>query len=62
MNRTYGSADRNCDQFAKLIGIAGFTFDVLDATGDKFRLRYEIANRLESSPAQRVQIGLQSCR
>ncbi|HEX6705337.1 MAG TPA: hypothetical protein VF169_11305 [Albitalea sp.] len=53
------SIDRNFDQFAKVIEVAGFKFDVVEVKGDKVKLRYEIPSRQELGPVQRAQIPLQ---
>jgi hypothetical protein len=56
------SIERNFDQFAKSIEIAGFKFQVLEAKSDKVKLRYDIPNRIELSPSQRSEIALQNKR
>lgn len=52
------SITRTFDQFAKSVDIAGFKFEVLEAKGDKAKLRYDIPSRAEISAAQLTQLPL----
>lgn len=56
------SITRTFDQFSKLIDVAGYKFEVIEAKGDKLKLRYDIANRTEVTAAQVGQIALQNSK
>lgn len=53
------STARTFDQFAKSIDIAGFHFEVIEAKGDKVKLKYEISTRAEISAEQANRTALQ---
>jgi hypothetical protein len=54
------SIARTFDQFSKSIDIAGFRFEVIEAKGDRVKLKYEIASRTEITADQSNQIALQN--
>ena len=54
------SIARTFDQFSKLIDIAGFRFEVIEAKGDRVKLKYDIASRTEITSDQSNQIALQN--
>jgi len=54
------SIARTFDQFSKSIEIAGFRFEVIEAKGDKVKLKYDIASRAEITADQMNQIVLQN--
>jgi len=54
------SIARTFDQFSKSIDIAGFRFEVIEAKGEKVKLRYDIASRTEITSDQSNQIALQN--
>jgi hypothetical protein len=56
------SIARTFDQFSKSIDIAGFKFQVIEAKGDKVKLKYDIASRTEITAEQSNQIALQNTR
>lgn len=56
------SITRTFDQFSKSITVAGFKFDVIEAKGDKLKLRYEISSRTEITEGQATQISLQNSK
>lgn len=56
------SITRTFDQFSKSIDVAGYKFEVIEAKGDKVKLRYDIPSRTEISSKQVEQIALQNKR
>lgn len=54
------SIARTFDQFSRSIDIAGFRFEVIEAKGDKVKLKYDIASRTEITADQSNQIALQN--
>ena len=54
------SIARTFDQFSKSIDIAGFRFEVIEAKGDRVKLKYDIASRAEITADQSNQIALQN--
>ena len=56
------SVTRTFDQFAKSIDVAGYKFEVIEAKGDKLKLRYDIPSRTEITFTQVGQIALQNNR
>ena len=54
------SVTRTFDQFAKSIDMAGYTFQVLEAKGDRLKLRYDIPSRTEITFTQVRKIALQN--
>jgi len=54
------SIARTFDQFSKSIDIAGFRFEVIEAKGEKVKLKYDIASRTEITADQSNQIALQN--
>jgi hypothetical protein len=56
------SVTRTFDQFAKSIDVAGYKFEVIEAKGDKLKLRYDVPSRTEITFAQVGQIALQNNR
>jgi len=54
------SIARTFDQFSKSIDIAGFRFEVIEAEGDKVKLKYDITSRTEITADQSNEIALQS--
>jgi hypothetical protein len=54
------SITRDFDQFAKMVEIAGFQFEVVSAKGDTLRLRYDIPSRVEIGPERLSQVALQN--
>lgn len=56
------SITRTFDQFAKSIDVAGYNFEVIEAKGDKVKLRYDIPSRTEIGSKVVDQIALQNKR
>jgi hypothetical protein len=54
------SVTRTFDQFAKSIDVAGYKFQVIEAKGDRLKLRYDIPSRTEITFTQVGQIALQN--
>jgi len=56
------SITRTFDQFSKSIDVAGYKFEVIEAKGDKVKLRYDIPSRTEIGSKVVDQIALQNKR
>lgn len=57
-SRIIKSIARPFDQFAKAINIAGFDFQVIEARGDRVRMRYDIPERVEITEQQADKLPL----